>query len=156
MSTVWLRQHGTPAAFCHRLSRTCWGDDGGVSHLERVLLARREAAAPGSYTKRLFDDAALLRSKLLEEAQVWGAGHRLHVSVASMGGVAVGVVSNAVELIARRWPMRGGCSLCRLAPVPVCWMVPAALFCATVGMVVGVRVCIPVGVSSCVCVHVVV
>jgi len=37
--------------------------------LQRVLESRRASAPAGSYTKRLFDDSALLRHKLLEEAQ---------------------------------------------------------------------------------------
>jgi phosphoribosyl-ATP pyrophosphohydrolase/phosphoribosyl-AMP cyclohydrolase/histidinol dehydrogenase len=67
-----VRQRGAPPAFCHLATRSCWGADGGLPALQRVLQARRDggaAAPPGSYTRRLFDDAALLRSKLLEEAQ---------------------------------------------------------------------------------------
>jgi phosphoribosyl-ATP pyrophosphohydrolase/phosphoribosyl-AMP cyclohydrolase len=54
--------------FCHEATRTCWGEDHGVPKLARVLAARRLSAPAGSYTKRLFDDGALLESKLLEEA----------------------------------------------------------------------------------------
>lgn len=54
--------------FCHESTRTCWGEDHGVPKLARVLAARRLSAPAGSYTKRLFDDGALLESKLLEEA----------------------------------------------------------------------------------------
>jgi phosphoribosyl-ATP pyrophosphohydrolase/phosphoribosyl-AMP cyclohydrolase/histidinol dehydrogenase len=36
--------------------------------LEHTLQQRLESAPEGSYTKRLFDDEALLRSKLIEEA----------------------------------------------------------------------------------------
>lgn len=64
-----VQQLGSPPAFCHLNTRTCWGEDGGLSHLERVLEGRRKDAPAGSYTKRLFDDPALLRAKLLEEAQ---------------------------------------------------------------------------------------
>lgn len=64
-----VRQNGTPPSFCHTGSRTCWGDAGGLGALERVLVSRKAAAPAGSYTKRLFDDAELLRHKLLEEAQ---------------------------------------------------------------------------------------
>ena len=61
-------------AFCHCGTRTCWGDKqaevfGGRGHLQRTLFARRCSAPEGSYTKRLFDDPAFLRNKLLEEAQ---------------------------------------------------------------------------------------
>lgn len=34
-----------------------------------ILRQRKASAPPGSYTKRLFDDADLLRNKLVEEAQ---------------------------------------------------------------------------------------
>ena len=54
--------------FCHKDTRTCWGDDRGVAVLARRL-ARRAADAPeGSYTRRLLDDPVLLRAKLTEEA----------------------------------------------------------------------------------------
>jgi phosphoribosyl-ATP pyrophosphohydrolase/phosphoribosyl-AMP cyclohydrolase/histidinol dehydrogenase len=37
--------------------------------LEETLVSRLQTAPEGSYTKRLFDDEALLREKLVEEAQ---------------------------------------------------------------------------------------
>lgn len=64
-----VHQHGQPPAFCHLNTRSCWGELGGLGHLELVLEARKKAAPVGSYTKRLFEDATLLRNKLLEEAQ---------------------------------------------------------------------------------------
>jgi len=60
---------GAPPAFCHKGCLTCWGDAIGVRALELTLVQRRASAPAGSYTKRLFDDAELLRNKLLEEAQ---------------------------------------------------------------------------------------
>lgn len=63
-------QHGTPAAFCHFNRRSCWPPgDSGIGALARTLAARSETAPPGSYTARLFRDPALLRAKLVEEAQ---------------------------------------------------------------------------------------
>ncbi|KAG6959451.1 hypothetical protein JG688_00010062 [Phytophthora aleatoria] len=59
----------TGAGFCHLNTRTCWGHDGGLRALESMLFSRHENAPAGSYTKRLFDDAELLRNKLVEEAQ---------------------------------------------------------------------------------------
>ncbi|POM66926.1 Phosphoribosyl-ATP diphosphatase [Phytophthora palmivora] len=59
----------TGAGFCHLNTRTCWGHDGGLRALESMLFSRHEHAPAGSYTKRLFDDAELLRNKLVEEAQ---------------------------------------------------------------------------------------
>jgi len=61
-----VRQHGV--GFCHLGTRTCWGDERGLPRLARRLAARRLDAPAGSYTKRLFDDPALLRAKLAEEA----------------------------------------------------------------------------------------
>ncbi|KAJ2159300.1 trifunctional histidinol dehydrogenase [Coemansia sp. RSA 552] len=61
-----VRQSG--AGFCHRGTRTCFGPAAGVGRLARMAAERREQAPEGSYTKRLFDDSALLRAKLLEEA----------------------------------------------------------------------------------------
>ena len=71
-----VRQRG--GAFCHRGTWSCFdannaASDGsanahGVAALVRRLSQRGSAAAPGSYTRRLLDDPALLRAKLLEEA----------------------------------------------------------------------------------------
>jgi phosphoribosyl-ATP pyrophosphohydrolase/phosphoribosyl-AMP cyclohydrolase len=57
-----------PPGFCHLNTRTCWGEDDGLGSLARRLAARRLAAPAGSYTARLFADAALLGTKLREEA----------------------------------------------------------------------------------------
>lgn len=59
----------TGAGFCHLNTRTCWGHDSGLRALERMLFTRLANAPAGSYTKRLFEDAELLRNKLVEEAQ---------------------------------------------------------------------------------------
>ena len=61
-------QKGQPPSFCHTGTRTCWGEAGGLSHLEQTLVSRKRSAPPKSYTKRLFEDPVLLRRKLLEEA----------------------------------------------------------------------------------------
>ncbi len=61
-----VRQRGI--GFCHLNTWSCWGDDRGIGRLQRRLKARVAQAPEGSYTKRLLDDPALLRSKLLEEA----------------------------------------------------------------------------------------
>ncbi len=55
--------------FCHLDSRSCWGDDGGLTALARRLAGRLADAPPGSYTKRLCDEPDLLRAKLVEEAE---------------------------------------------------------------------------------------
>jgi phosphoribosyl-AMP cyclohydrolase / phosphoribosyl-ATP pyrophosphohydrolase len=61
-----VRQRG--AGFCHVETRTCWGPDSGIPALARRLLALRDSAPPGSYTRRLLGDPVLLRAKLIEEA----------------------------------------------------------------------------------------
>ena len=49
-------QHGEPPAFCHLLTRTCWGPEMGFQKLESLLRDRLRSAPEGSYTKKLFDD----------------------------------------------------------------------------------------------------
>lgn len=61
-----VRQEG--AGFCHRGTRTCFGDRFDLSALERVIRARRDDAAAGSATRRLLTDPDLLGAKLREEA----------------------------------------------------------------------------------------
>ncbi|GAB4549261.1 MAG: hypothetical protein Tsb0013_10360 [Phycisphaerales bacterium] len=61
-----VRQRG--GGFCHTGTRTCFGAGHGIAALERTLRERLASAPAGSYTRRLFDDPDLLRSKLLEEA----------------------------------------------------------------------------------------
>ena len=61
-----VRQAGS--GFCHLPARTCWGEAGGLGDLEERLRGRMREAPAGSYTARLRDDPALLRSKLIEEA----------------------------------------------------------------------------------------
>ncbi|MCP4677970.1 MAG: phosphoribosyl-ATP diphosphatase [Deltaproteobacteria bacterium] len=62
-----VRQQGS--GFCHLNTWSCWGEDWGIGKLLRRLGSRVKDAPEGSYTKRLFDDPALLKSKLLEEAK---------------------------------------------------------------------------------------
>ncbi len=45
-----------PPGFCHKDTRTCWGEDEGLGRLGDLLRARREGAPAGSYTARLFAD----------------------------------------------------------------------------------------------------
>jgi phosphoribosyl-ATP pyrophosphohydrolase/phosphoribosyl-AMP cyclohydrolase len=61
-----VRQLG--AGFCHRGTRTCFGDGRGLGELARRLATRLAEAPVGSYTRRLLDDGALLEAKLREEA----------------------------------------------------------------------------------------
>jgi len=62
-----VRQAGS--GFCHNETASCWGPLKGLPSLAATLEARHEQAPPDSYTKRLFDDPNLIRSKLVEEAQ---------------------------------------------------------------------------------------
>ncbi|MEM7044096.1 MAG: phosphoribosyl-ATP diphosphatase, partial [Pseudomonadota bacterium] len=75
-----VRQAG--AGFCHLSTRTCWGDDHGLSRLLRRLEERKESAPEGSYTARLFGDPALLGAKLREEADEFASAtdhdHAVH------------------------------------------------------------------------------
>ncbi|KAG8935243.1 trifunctional histidinol dehydrogenase [Tulasnella sp. 418] len=56
------------SGFCHLGTPTCFGNFSGLAALESVLLSRLQSAPEGSYTLRLFKDEALLRSKIMEEA----------------------------------------------------------------------------------------
>lgn len=60
-------QHGS--GFCHLPQSTCFGNSTGLVKLEQTLSARLENAPEGSYTKRLFTDEKLSRSKIMEEAE---------------------------------------------------------------------------------------
>lgn len=62
-------QHG--AGFCHLNRPSCFGGSSspkGLVALEKTLQLRLASAPEGSYTKRLFDDSALLQAKIMEEA----------------------------------------------------------------------------------------
>ncbi|KAH9938190.1 histidine biosynthesis trifunctional-protein [Fomitopsis serialis] len=61
-------QHG--AGFCHLNRPSCFGggEAKGLRALENTLQSRLESAPEGSYTRRLFNDPALLRAKIMEEA----------------------------------------------------------------------------------------
>ena len=61
-----VRQAGT--GFCHRDTRSCWGDASGIAALLPRIASAVARAAPGSYSARLTADSGLLASKLREEA----------------------------------------------------------------------------------------
>lgn len=57
------------AGFCHLTDRQgCFGKLSGLARLESTLRSRRKDAPSGSYTARIFSDAALLEAKIREEA----------------------------------------------------------------------------------------
>jgi phosphoribosyl-ATP pyrophosphohydrolase/phosphoribosyl-AMP cyclohydrolase/histidinol dehydrogenase len=59
----------TNPGFCHLNTRTCFGQDDGITALVSLLEDRIKTAPEKSYTKRLFNDKDLLQSKILEEAE---------------------------------------------------------------------------------------
>jgi phosphoribosyl-ATP pyrophosphohydrolase len=61
-----VRQEGT--GFCHRGSRSCFGDRFTLGALERVIADRLSDADAASGTRRLADEPGLLAAKLREEA----------------------------------------------------------------------------------------
>ena len=56
------------AGFCHLNRSSCFGELNGLAGLEATLKSHLGTAPEGSYTKRLFNDPNLLRSKIREEA----------------------------------------------------------------------------------------
>jgi phosphoribosyl-ATP pyrophosphohydrolase len=98
-----------PPGFCHRGSASCWGELEGLPTLAARLAERLRAAPPGSYTKKLLDDPALLRAKLLEEAGeladadgraavAWEAADVIYFALVAMARAGVGLDEVAREL----------------------------------------------------------
>lgn len=56
------------SGFCHRGTRSCWGERHDLGSLERTIRSRLAAACAGSGTSKLLADPELLRAKLAEEA----------------------------------------------------------------------------------------
>lgn len=114
-----VRQNGS--GYCHLPQWTCFGDVGGLTELERTLQTRRQDAPAGSYTKRLFDDAALLRGKLMEEAAelaearepgdvAWEAADLIYFAFVAMAraGVTLADVERELDLRALKVKRRKG------------------------------------------------
>jgi phosphoribosyl-ATP pyrophosphohydrolase/phosphoribosyl-AMP cyclohydrolase len=73
-----VRQHGS--GFCHRGTRSCFGDRFTLGELERVIASRAVATDASSGTARLLNEPGLLAAKLLEEAsELASAGTRSDV-----------------------------------------------------------------------------
>lgn len=98
--------------FCHRQTRTCWGDDPGLPGIERRVRGRADSAPPGSYTRRLLEDPALLKAKLVEEAAeladaadprnvVHEAADLLYFSLARLAQASISLVDVERELVRR-------------------------------------------------------
>ncbi len=78
--TLRFRVRQRPPGFCHRDTRTCWGEWFDIETLQSVIEARARERPAGSYTSTLLDDPSLLDEKLLEEAgEVVEATDRDHV-----------------------------------------------------------------------------
>ncbi len=107
-----VRQFGS--GFCHRGTSTCWGPQRGVAGLARRLRERTADAPPGSYTRRLLGDPALLRAKLIEEAgelaEARGTGDAaaeaadvLYFTLVSLAREGVDLADVEAELDRRAW-----------------------------------------------------
>ena len=114
-------QHG--AGFCHRERATCFGagDLAGLAALERTLQARLASAPEGSYTRRLFADPALLRAKIMEEAdELCGAQTKEEVAFEAAdllyfaltrcvaAGVGVADIERSLDMKAKKVTRRPG------------------------------------------------
>lgn len=99
-----VRQMGH--GFCHLETATCFGPYSGLAGLQETLLARKKDAPAGSYTKRLFEDPSLLKSKVMEEAEelcqaqtkadvAWEAADLIYFTMTKC--VAAGVLLSDVE-----------------------------------------------------------
>jgi len=105
-----VRQRG--GGFCHRGSRSCWGEDRGLARLERRLRERVASAPAGSYVAALLRDPGLLAGKLREEADelamardrqevIWEAADLLFFALVSMARASVTLEDVECELDAR-------------------------------------------------------
>lgn len=107
--------------FCHNHTWTCFGEDAGIGRLFRTLESRKESAPEGSYTKRLFDDPALLKAKIVEEAgELAAASDRASVieeaadvvyfAAAALvsAGADISDLEQALHLRSKRITRRGG------------------------------------------------
>lgn len=97
-----VRQAG--GGFCHRGTRSCWGDERGLGDLARRLAGRFPDAPAGSYTARLFADPRLLAAKLREEADeladAAGQEEVIHETADLLYFALVAMVRGGVELSA--------------------------------------------------------
>ncbi|KAF7292386.1 Histidine biosynthesis trifunctional protein [Mycena chlorophos] len=114
-----VRQHG--AGFCHLNRQSCFGVARGLPALENTLRSRFESAPEGSYTKRLFSDPDLLRSKIMEEADelcraetpedvAFEAADLLYFALTKCiaAGVGISDIEKSLDKKARRVTRRAG------------------------------------------------
>lgn len=113
-----VKQAGT--GFCHKSTRTCWGEDWGISKLERTIAARLGDAPVGSYTRKILDNPKLLAEKILEEAGeltkaekreeiIWEAADVLYFTAVKLAkaGVSFADVEQHLDNRARKVTRRG-------------------------------------------------
>ena len=95
-----VKQDG--GGFCHKGTRSCWGDDQGLTNLTRRIVERIDDAPKGSYTRRLMEDPKLLAAKLAEEAgelaAAVGAGEVAHEAADVIYFALVAMVRAGVTL----------------------------------------------------------
>jgi len=109
-----------PPGFCHEATHSCWGTLGGLGSLEQRLTKRAVDKPNGSLTTKLLGDPALLRAKLLEEAEelaeasarddvVWEAADVIYFAMVAMrrAGVSLAEVEAELDRRALRISRRG-------------------------------------------------
>ncbi|KAJ3414491.1 trifunctional histidinol dehydrogenase [Chytridiales sp. JEL 0842] len=107
--------------YCHMNTRTCFGKDFGLGALDRVLQSRKVSAPQGSYTRRLFEDSALLNAKIIEEANelceaktpeeiAWEAADLIYfaLSKCASAGVSLTGIERNLERKAKKVSRRPG------------------------------------------------
>ena len=112
-------QHGE--GFCHLGRASCFGGLSGLAALEKTLQARLKSAPEGSYTARLFNNSALLRSKIMEEAEelcqattpgeiAFEAADLIYFALTRCvaGGVSVADIERSLDVKARKITRRKG------------------------------------------------
>ncbi|ETW84007.1 hypothetical protein HETIRDRAFT_472383 [Heterobasidion irregulare TC 32-1] len=122
-------QHG--AGFCHLKRTSCFGEVTGLPALEATLRSRLLSAPEGSYTRRLFDDPQLLRSKIMEEADelcraetkeevAFEAADLLYFALArcAAAGVTIADIEASLDAKARKITRRPGNAKPQWTPPP--------------------------------------
>jgi phosphoribosyl-ATP pyrophosphohydrolase len=101
--------------FCHRNTHTCFGEERSIATVMQRLKQRIDSPDAKSFTKKLANDADLLRKKLLEEAGelaeaaqlddryevAWEAADVLYFSLVAMLNNGVGLEEVYAELSRR-------------------------------------------------------
>lgn len=111
----------TPPGFCHFNTHSCFGEEEGLQKLVSTLETRMKSAPEGSYTKRLFNDEALLSSKIVEEAKelveassrqdiIWEASDVIYFALVKCvkNGVSLADIGRELEKRSLKVTRRGG------------------------------------------------